>query len=401
MREWVLKNGLRLVFVPKKSDSVTVHVLVDVGSNYETPHTAGISHFIEHMVFEGTEKRVNAREIAQEIERLGGEFNAYTTAERTCFYAKVVKRHFDTALDVISDILQRPLFRPEDVQRQRHIIFKEIDLVNDDPRAYQWILFQKTLFTRHPSRNPTYGTKKAVLNASASNIKHYFSRYYVPGSMILVVVGDVDGVREKCQGAFNMKNRRTAHRTFSEPLQTKIRIKKEKKVVANSYVVVGHQTVPRAHPDSYVLEVIDGILGRGQSGWMFDDIRNRAGLAYEVGTQHVSEKDYGFFATYASVDKKNIPLVQKLILAQLERLKNVDGKDVRDAQTYLEGDFVLEHEDTQKIADGVAFWAQMGRAASYFEYIKQINKVTVNDVQRVAEKYFSQVYTAVVVEGKG
>lgn len=401
MREWVLKNGLRLISVPKKCDSVTVHVLVDVGSNYEAPRIAGISHFIEHIVFEGTAKRATAREVAQEIERLGGEFNAYTTAERTCFYAKVVKKHVDVALDVISDILQRPLFRQEDVQRQRHIIFKEIDLVDDDPRAYQWILFQKTLFAKHPSRNPTYGTKKAVLSTSAKDIKTYFSQYYVPSNMVLVVVGDVDGVREKCERAFDWRGHNVVHIRFTEPPQKEIRIKKEKKSVANSYVVVGHQTVPRAHPDSYVLEVIDGILGRGQSGWMFDEIRNKAGLAYEVGTQHVAEKDYGFFATYASVDKKNIPLVQKLMHTQLERLKTASAQDVRDAQTYLEGDYVLEHEDTQKIADGVAFWAQMGKAASYFDYIKQINKVAVRDVRRVAEKYFSRVCTVAVVEGKG
>ncbi len=401
MQRWTLRNGMKLVYVMKPSDSVALQILVNVGSNHETAPVRGISHFIEHAVFEGTKKRKNAKDIANAIERVGGDLNAYTTNHRTCFYVKVLQKHFGVGLDVLADILQDPLFRKEDVERQKNILFKEIDLVTDDPRSHQWVLFEKALFIKHPSKYPVAGTHASVRGISARDIQNYFSHHYFPKNMVLSVVGNVRGVKEKVERAFFAREGNVAHKTFSEPLQKKNRVKKEKrKGVANTYLVLGHRTVSRSHPDSYVLDVIDGILGRGQSGWMFDEIRNKAGLAYEVGTQHVAEIDCGFFATYASIDKKNFGRVRAMVLKELERLYSVSENDVCEAQTFLEGDFLLEHEDTQKLADQVAFWEQVKHADLYHNYVKKINAVSAQDVRRIARKYFSKPYAMAMIEGK-
>ncbi len=401
MQKWVLKNGLKVIFEKKKARSVAVEVLVNVGSNDENANQKGISHFIEHMVFEGTGKRANAMEIANEIESLGGEMNAYTSGARTCYYTKILGKYFDVALDVLGDILQNPLFREEDVEKQKNILFKEIDMVLDEPRFYQWILFQRTMFKKHPSRFPTYGTKASVAKMKAFEIRKYFEQSYFPRNMAVVVVGNVGNVKKKVEKYFKFKiNREKNLNVFKEPEQKENRFSVEKRRVENSYLVLGHRTAPHYHDDSYVIDVIDAVLGRGQSGWMFDEIRNRHGLAYEVATQHVAERDYGLFATQLSTDKENLKKVRLMVLDQLKRLQKISINEVKEAQRYIEGNYCLSYEDTQKVADDVAVWEQMGDLASFEKYIERIKKVSVADVKRVSRKYFTKPYCMAVIEGK-
>ena len=199
MQKFKLKSGLTVIYLKKPGASVSVEVLVKVGSNNEKESELGISHFIEHMVFEATKKRGSSREIANQIEGIGGELNAYTSNERTCYYAKVPKKYFNRALDVISDILQNPLFREEDIEKQRKIILKEVGLVTDEPRFHQWVLFGKALFKKHPARNPAYGTVKTVKLMKKNQILNYYKKYYQPNNMVISVVGDVKGLKRKLE----------------------------------------------------------------------------------------------------------------------------------------------------------------------------------------------------------
>jgi len=190
MKKIRLVNGLTLVFEKKQTETLTIFATVKAGSNNEGKKINGISHFIEHMLFEGTKKRASSRIISNEIESLGGELNAYTSNERTCFYVKVPKKHFDKALDIIADIIQNPLFDEKNIEKERKIILKEINLHKDEPRFHQWILFAKTLFEKHPTRLPTYGSVEAVKKVTRENILDYYYTYYVPGNIVLSVVGN-------------------------------------------------------------------------------------------------------------------------------------------------------------------------------------------------------------------
>jgi len=403
MKKWVLPNGMTVLYEHRDTPSVTVQVLVNVGSDGETDSQRGIAHFMEHMVFEGTKKRENAKIITNEIERVGGVSNAYTTNARTCYHAKVPAKHFDIALDVTADMLREPLLRESDTQRQKHILFKEIDLVTDEPRFHQWIIFQKTMFLKHPSKNPTYGTREAVQKVKAADLRAFFEQYYYPGNMMIAIVGNVPDVYARVARAFGGGKRKLpVHwKHVVEPPQKKNRMKKEKrKSVASTYVALGHRTVARMHPDSVVLDVIDGILGRGQSGWMFDEIRNKAGLAYEVGTEKASEKDYGFYATYLSIDRKNMKKSIALVLEQLKKLEKVSEHDVVEAKMSVEGSLLLDMEDTQRMADELLYWEHIKDARELDKYIYHINNVTVADVRRVARTYFSKPHVLAVIEGK-
>lgn len=400
MQKFKLKNGLRVLYLEKPGQSVTFEVLVNVGSNNEQKEEFGISHFIEHMVFEGTKKRGSSREIANEIEKIGGEFNAYTSNERTCFYAKVPKKYFDRAVEVIADILQNPLFREEDIEKQRKIILKEVGLVTDEPRFHQWILLGKVLFKKHPAKNPTYGTIKTVKSVTREQILAYYKKYYQPANMVISVVGEAKNLRKKLEEKFLMlPGQKLQEIMVKEPAQKEVRKIKEKRKMANTYMVLAYQTVPRKNKDSYVLEVIDAILGRGQSGWMFDVIRSQHALAYEVGVEHVAEKDYGYFGVHLSTDKNKVETVKKLIFEVLAKLKQISEEDLKEAKEYLEGDFLLENEETQKAADNVLAWEQLTKAEDLFSYIHKIKKVTRADVRRVVEKYFTKNYCLAVIEG--
>ncbi len=400
MQKVVLKNGLTVIFKRKKGKAVVIEVMVKVGSNHESVKEKGLSHLLEHLLFEGPVKRPTISHISNEIEKIGGEFNAYTTNERTCFYVKVLKKHFATAVDVLSDIFLNSLFRKENISKEKNIVLKEIDMVHDDPKFYQWILFQKNLFKKHPCKDPTYGDKRIVKALTREAILNYFQRYYVPSNIIISLVGDVPGWRRQIEKMFVLKRGFSpAVKKINEPLSTRNTIKREKKNVVNTYVVLGFKTVPRNNRDCYALEVINGILGRGQSGRIFTEIRSKRGLAYDVGTQHAAEVSFGYFAIYATINKNKLAQVQDLILAELKKLPAVTPQELKESKDYLEGDYLLEIEDPQKVADQLLFWEQVKDTKLMDKYINNIKKVTVNDVKRAAKKYFKN-YTMIVLEGK-
>ena len=400
MKKVVLPNGLTIIYEKRKRKAVVVEVMAKVGSNDEKPSEFGLSHFLEHMLFEGTKKRPTNREITNEIESIGGEFNAYTTNERTCVYIKVLKKHFSKAVEILADVIHNPLFKEEDIDKEKNIVLREIELINDEPSYYQWILLQKHLFNKHPCRNPTYGDKKVIKNLTKKKISNYFNKYYVPNNMIISVVGDIPNWKKEIAKKFVFKKGPKIKKVrVQEPVAKRNTIKREKKNISSTYTVLGFKTCPRTNPDICILEVINSILGRGQSGRIFTELRSKRGLAYDVGTQNISEASFGYFAIYATIKKQNQALVKKLILKELENLQNITEKDLKEAKNYIEGNYLLEMEDTQKTADQILAWELVKDANLMKKYLKRIKKVTIAEVKKTAKRYFNN-YTMIVLEGK-
>ena len=400
MKKYKLKNGITVIFEKNSSKSVAVEVMFKVGSNDESKNVSGISHFLEHMLFEGTTKRKDSKTIANEIEKYGSEFNAYTSENRTAYFIKIINKRFEIALDILSDMVSNPLFNKKMVEKEKKVILKEINMVNDDPKQYQWILFQKSLFEKHPTKNPTYGTVEAVKSFGRNIIKNYYHKHYLPNNMIISIVGNVDNVKERIEKYFdNLRPKKLLPRKrIKEPEQKRIKKVVERRKIYNSYMVLGYKTVPRMHKDSYVFDVINSILGRGQTGWIFDEIRNKRGLAYQVGVQNDPEDDYGIFAVFAGLDKKNIEQARKIILQQFKNLENIDENELEDAKNYIEGNHTLNMEDNFHVADDLAFWETIKNSSLANNYIENIKKVKINDVKRVAKKYLNKNYTLVVIE---
>ncbi len=403
MKKFKLKNGLTIITEKKFTDTITIQAIVKTGSNDENRKNRGISHFIEHMLFEGTKKRADSRIISNEIESLGGELNAYTSNEKTCFYVKVPKRYFDKALDIIADIIQNPLFNEKNIEKERKIILKEINMRRDEPRFYQWILFTKTLFVKHPAKSAIYGTINTVRKITRTDILAFYHKYYVPNNIILSIVGDIQKVhkiKERIENQFKdfKPSSNILTKKISEPKQNKIIIKKERRKILSSYMILGYKTINRLDKDSYVLDVIQSILGRGQSGRIFDEIRNKRGLAYEVGVHNEHYVDYGFFAVYLNTDKKNIKESTALILKEFDNLKNLTSKELKEAKGFLIGQHILGNEDTHELADELGYWECIKDSRLFDNYIQEINKVTEQDITQAAKKYLTNNYTLVVIQ---
>jgi len=400
MKKYTLKNGLTIIFEKKDTKTVSLQATIKVGSDDENIKIAGISHFVEHMLFEGTKKRATNQIIANEIERLGGDLNAYTTNERTAYYVKVPKNHFGIALDILSDIVQNPTFTQWAINKERNIILKEINMVTDQPRFHQWIVFYKTLFKKHPAKNPTYGTIEAVKNMTRSQLLNYYNKYYFTQNTIITIVGNVKNPIHAVRKAFNnYQPGKRKQKKYSEPKNKKQSTIEYKKIL-NSYMVLGYKTATRLHPDSYVLDVITAIFSRGQTGRIVEEIRTKRGLSYEVNVHHDPSLDFGVFAVHLGTDKKNLKKAENIIVNEFSKLKKIPPKELSDAKGYLEGKNILDSEDTHNVADELSFWQLTKDAHLEKTYLQKIRKVTSTDIARVSKKYFTKNYTKVILQQK-
>lgn len=397
----VLSNGLTVLYKPVAAETVTLIFSVHTGSIFEKPTEYGLSHFLEHLLFEGTKKRPTSRIIAAAVENYGGEFNAATSHERTFYYVKISKQYFPIALDLLYDMFTGSLFTPKIIEKERKVIFDEINMINDTPRQYQWILFYKTLFQQHPASRPVYGDISVLKKMTRQGILSYFSKYYTPKNITAVIVGDVPDafsqVEKKCS---SWKAKQIAMTSISLEMENVSSFKKEQKKLNQSYLVLGYKTILRNHPESYVLDLISGILGRGQSGWLFDEIRAKRGLCYSIGIDYDANKTFGTVGISCGTHKKHIPVVKKLILEQLQKLRTVSASEVAAAKTFITGSLALRNENTASVAEDISHWHYTASLAAYEKYLESIDRVSVAAVRRFAAQYFTDQYTMVVLEQK-
>jgi len=398
MRVFKLKNGITVVHEKNKSKSVAIHVTVKVGSNNESAKIRGISHFIEHMLFEGTEKRT-ALQIARDIEGIGGEIGAFTGNNRTCYYVKSLSRHFDKMLEVLSDIILNPKFDEKLIEKERKVILSEVKTRYDEPRFFQWLFFQSTLFKKHPAKYPIIGNTETISKVSREEIVNYYSEQYVPEKIIVSVAGNVDKVKEKIEKRFSSIKQGRAKKLIipKEPAMKKS-VKKTKRKTQMSYMIIGYKTVPRLHKDTYVLDVIRAIMGKGLSGRLFDVIRNQRGLAYDLGCHHEAESNFGFFSVYITADKKNLGEVKKLILQELFSVDKVSNKELNEAKNFIEGEHIMDNEDNQQYADNLGFWQGCHGLDEMKDYVEKIRKVSRKEIARVRKKFLNNKYHMVVIE---
>jgi predicted Zn-dependent peptidase len=398
MKKYVLKNGLTILHEPRKSDTITIEVCAKVGSNYENKSIAGISHFLEHLLFEGSETRT-AKQISEAIENVGGEMNAATSNERTFFYVKLPKKRFELGLDILSDIIKNPLFRPDIIEKERKVILEEIRMITDQPLHYQWIFFQNALFKKHPAKHPIHGTFDSVKSIKREQIVSYHEKWYCPNNLIICVVGlnqPPIALIEKYFG--DMKPRKIKKpRSVSEPVDKHQFIKKEKRNVEQTYLVLGYKTVPRTHKDSLALDVISSVFSKGLSGRITEEIRIKRGLAYSVGTAHEPRTDYGFFVFYLNCENQNLALCKKIILNEINSLDNIKKQELANAKEFIIGNTLLNKESSNSTADDLIFWETVKDARLAEEYLRNIRKVSKQDIIRARNKYLNDNYTLIVI----
>ncbi len=391
------KNGLTIIYKKRDTKTTALQVTVNTGSIFENDKQRGISHFIEHMLFEGTKTR-DSYTISREVESLGAEFGAFTSNSRTCYYTLSINKNFDKCLEIVHDILTNPLFDEKIVDKERKIILNEIRLREDEPRFFQWQVFTQTLFQKHPVKYPIIGFRDTVNKIKSKDLFEYFHKQYAPNNLVISIVGNIPDPTKKIISLFDSKAKAKKKKIFSmEKPGKKINVKKIKRNIQQSYQIIGYKTVSRLHKDSYTLDVIRAILAKGLSGKLFREIRTKHGLAYDVGANHEAGRDYGFFAAYVNTQKKNLDKSKNIILKVLGDVGNTSQKEIDEAKQNVEGHFLIENEDNQKLADNLGFWHLVKEAKNINIYLKNIRKVTKKDIERVSKKYFSQPHSKVII----
>jgi predicted Zn-dependent peptidase len=400
-----LKNGLRIITVPQKStQAVTVLVLVGTGSKYETKETKGISHFLEHLYFKGTKKRPSGLLIAEVLDKLGGVYNAFTSEEYTGYYAKVATPHFGTALDWVSDIYFDSLLPKKEIEKERGVIIEEINMYLDTPMIYIGELWKTLLYGDQPAGWDIAGTKKTVSKITREQILDYMKSQYVASNTIVCIAGNISLPQainkiESCFSGISKTQPKSKPPVIDASVNSALIVEKQKKPKTllfskktdQTHLALGVRAFNLFHPHRFALEVLGIILGGMMSSRLFVEIRGKLGLAYYVKTEVECDPDAGYLVTNAGIDNQK---VDKAILAILKEYRKISQKkislaELKKAKENFKGKLTLYLESSDAKASFCAGQEILERKILTPEEIfKKIDKITINDILKVAREIF-------------
>jgi predicted Zn-dependent peptidase len=384
-----LDNGLRVLTADlPHAQSVAVMVMLAAGSRYEAADASGIAHFSEHMFFKGTERRPSAREIAGEIDAIGGEFNAFTGKENTTYYVKCAAEHRDVALDVLVDMLRHSRFAEEEIEREKGVIVEEMNMYYDTPRDYIGSVYEHLLWGDQPLGRDIIGTKQTIGDATRNTFMGYLDRWYRPSRMVLGVAGRIgDGLLERAQELLgDLAPAKTGEPEATTP-HTNGRVSVSTKQSEQAHVSLGVHSRRLDHPDRYALQLLATALGGGMSSRLFTEVRERRGLAYYVYGLNHSYSDAGTLYTQAGVDIGRIDDAVSTIAAELRKIaaEPLPADELEKARNFAKGRFVLQLESPQGLMMfGLRKEVLERKLPDPEEVVRALDAVTAEDVARVA-----------------
>ncbi len=390
-----LDNGLTLLLKDVPGSKVaTVQVWVKAGSIYEEPHEAGITHLIEHMIFKGTET-LGPGELAGVIEENGGRINAYTSYEYTVYHATLSARHWATAMDVLTDALLHSVFDEEELEREKLVILEEIRMRNDRPAIKLYEQLMDTAYKKHSYRLPIIGTVESVSSFSRDDIKNYMAKHYRPDNFAVVVVGDlrfkpVLAQVEKLFGAMPREEMAEADLPV-EPVQNSARVFSLEDDIKQSHMALAFPIPSFSDDDTPVIDVISDILGKGETSRLYNQLRNEKGLVYKIHTSAFTPKYSGLFEVSASLDGKKIAAALEAALEEIFKLKYVlvEDDELERVKVNLESDFIFNLERVEGQARILGSFEFLTGDPREDEYLEKVRAVSREDIQRVAQRYFS------------
>jgi predicted Zn-dependent peptidase len=389
-RRETLSNGVRVLTAPMpQAQSIICVLMFAAGSRYETRETNGIAHFAEHMFFKGTERRPSARQIAGEIDAIGGEFNAFTGKELTGYYVKCAAEHRDVALDVLVDMIRHSRLEPEEIEREKGVIVEEMNMYFDTPRDYIGGVYDELLYDDQPLGWDIIGRKESVRAATRDTFLDYIGRWYKPDRLVIGIGGKIDGdLLPQLESLVGDLDGSAPGGPSPIALSENGAVKVHTKASDQAHVCLGVRSYPLQHPDRYVLQVLATILGGGMSSRLFSEVRERRGLAYYVfGTNH-SYTDAGSLYSQAGVDIDRIDEAVSTIATELRRAAEepIPADELEKARNFAKGRFVLQLETPQGlIMHGLRREVLEGQTVEPEDVLAALDAVTADDVQRVAQ----------------
>ncbi len=401
IRTATLESGIRLVTesMPDVA-SLSVGVWVGTGSRDETPRQSGISHFLEHLLFKGTPERT-ARQIAEEVDAVGGDMNAYTTKEYTAFYVRALAEHVELGLDILGDILCRPALRPEEVDAERLVILEEVLMHRDEPADVVQEQFAAAMFPGHPLGREVLGEPEIVRKVTVPAIRSFFEAHYRPGNMVIAAAGDLDHERlaQGIEARFAGRNGGVPP-VRKAPTGKTIPLVVESRDTEQAQLVLGVRAPDRHSPERFTLAVLNHVLGGGLSSRLFQEIRETRGLAYSIGSDRSAYDDAGLLAVSVGTAPEHAHEVLELLHTELDRLAaaGITSRELEVAKGHLRADLLLSLEDSgarmSRIGAGLLLF---GTVLSVEDLLARIAAISVDDVRAVAERVLAGARTLAVV----
>ena len=402
-KKTILPNGIRVVTeeIPYVR-SISIGAWIDVGSRDEDTHTNGISHFLEHMVFKGTQ-RYSTQGIARSLETLGGYLNAFTTKEHTCFYARILDEHLPQAVDVISELVQSPTFPVRELEKEKNVVIEEIKNIEDDPDDLIHDYFDRSLYHKHPLGLPIIGTPENVSSFNQDLLYKYMREHYISNRIVVAAAGHLthEQLLEQVTKRFTLPQKKNPPRELSASVRSS-RSKKEtfEKPITQSHICIGTLGYSVKSRQRYPLLILNTILGEGMSSRLFQNIREKYGFAYSVYSFANMMSDTGNFGVYIGTDKNNIDNSIGLIHKELEKLvrKPVSTSEIKRAKAQVKGSMTLGLESTSsrmmRLGSGELYY---GHFMPVDEVLKKIDAVSIEEVHELAAKLFDPTKFSTVI----
>lgn len=404
IKKYTCQNGLRIVHeeIPTVR-SVAIGIWIGTGSRNENSKNNGISHFLEHMFFKGT-KTKTAKEIAEAFDSIGGQVNAFTSKEYTCYYAKVLDNHAQFALDTLSDMFFNSTFVEEELKKEKNVVYEEIKMYEDTPDDIVHDLLSKAVYENHPLGYPILGTEETLETFSGQTLKEYMHDMYTPDRVVISIAGNVkDSFIKQVEslfGSYSGGNHSGEEIVPTFHLNNIVR----KKDTEQAHLCLGFEGLPIGHKEIYDLIVLNNILGGSMSSRLFQEVREQRGLAYSVFSYHSSFKDTGIVTIYAGTGAKQLDHLYETIQSTLDHLKDtgVTPKEVQNCKEQLKGNLMLSLESTNsRMSRNGKNEMLLGKHRTLDEIVEMIDEVSIDHVNNLANKVFTSQFSISLVSPDG
>lgn len=404
IKRYTCQNGVRVVLenIPTVR-SVAIGVWIGTGSRNEDAKNNGISHFLEHMFFKGTKTRT-AREIAESFDSIGGQVNAFTSKEYTCYYAKVLDTHANFALDVLSDMFFNSSFVTEELNKEKNVVYEEIKMYEDTPDDIVHDLLSKAIYENHALGYPILGTEETLATFSGDTLREYMHNHYIPENIVISIAGNVPDSFindvDKLFGSYTAgKQEKSNHKPSFHT--NKVARKKE---TEQAHLCLGYQGLPVGHDDMYNLIVLNNVLGGSMSSRLFQDVREDKGLAYSVFSYHSAFQDTGIVTLYGGTGAKQLDVLYDTIQNTLKVLKQdgITDKELNNSKEQLKGSLMLSLESTNsRMSRNGKNELLLGEHRSLDEIVEDIDKVTKDAVNEMANNVFTDNFSIALISPNG
>ncbi|MED3709933.1 pitrilysin family protein [Peribacillus frigoritolerans] len=393
IKKYTCQNGVRIVLenIPTVR-SAAIGVWIKTGSRNETPELNGVSHFLEHMFFKGTTKR-NAREIAESFDSIGGQVNAFTSKEYTCYYAKVMDNHASYALEILADMFFNSTFDGEELKKEKNVVYEEIKMYEDTPDDIVHDLLSKAVYENHPLGYPILGTENTLETFNSDTLKKYVHDMYTPDKVVVSIAGNVDEkMIKEVESYFGSYQGGDDRLELVKPSFHENRITR-KKDTEQAHLCLGYNGLEIGNDKTYSLITLNNILGGSMSSRLFQDVREQRGLAYSVYSYHSSYQDSGMVTVYGGTGTNQLDSLYETIQETLDTLKRdgITEKELRNSKEQLKGSLMLSLESTNsRMSRNGKNELMLGEHRSLDDIIIKIDEVTEDTVNELANQIFTE-----------